>query len=362
MGVKMKYRAIPLLLSLITLTALPVRALDREFGIDRSNLSTQSPQMQVNTLAGIHSLGAEWFRDGYTSNAKGGIDAFISELRLAKQNNLKILYNVLPVASDYDDKSLPENAGPEFKKRCGWSTGSRKLSQINLNAFSNRMRSQLGAIKAAGVNIDAFEVGNEFDWICFNGDVPDGHAATQEEFMTAVRAYAHFLMAATTVIHSPQYYPHAKIITFGLAHGNDNHDRPPHHFSNPASMIAQLRNVDGANYLDNSVYRVDGYGSHIYPPADSVGSATQEILRQDLSSLGNDKPIWVTEWGLNSKSFPNRRGQTRAQGMAEFYGTLGNLRATFGPTFYYAYDGGAGGSGLAEPDGNLLPDARAVHP
>ena len=31
-------------------------------------------------------------------------------------------------------------------------------------------------------------------------------------------------------------------------------------------MMAMLRNVDGFNYLENKEYKVDGYGTHLYPP------------------------------------------------------------------------------------------------
>jgi len=60
---------------------------------------------------------------------------------------------------------------------------------VNLAKLAQRLRTQLDAVKAANLTIDAFEIGNEDDWICFNGDVPDGHTPTQEEWMTAVRGY-----------------------------------------------------------------------------------------------------------------------------------------------------------------------------
>jgi len=47
----------------------------------------------------------------------------------------------------------------------------------------------------------------EIDWICFNGDVPDGHTPTREQWMTAVGSYAHFLKAAAEVIHGPTPLP-----------------------------------------------------------------------------------------------------------------------------------------------------------
>jgi hypothetical protein len=200
--------------------------------------------------------------------------------------------------------------------------------------------------------------GNEVDWICFNGDVPDGHAPTEAEFMTAVRGYAHFLKTAAEVIHDPRYFPNGKIITFGIAHGSDRWDRPPHHFSNPARMIAMLRNLDGFNYVDNTLYHVDGYGTHIYPNPDNLRQSVMDLVRQDAAILGPDRPFWITEWGLATNRYPNQQRQTRSQAFKDFYDTLNKLRIPFGPPFYYANS--PGGSSLIDANGALLPEAKAL--
>lgn len=297
----------------VMLFSVSALASAQEIGIDRSNLSTKSEQDRIRTVTGIRAIGAGWFRDGYSSKAPKGVADFVDVVRIAKEQNLKVLINVLPVTDDYDPGTEPTNGGAEFARRCGWSSGSLKLSLINMDKFSARFRTQLDALKTAKLIPDAFEIGNEFDWICFNGDVPDGHEASSAEFMTAVRAYAHFLRTAATLIHSSEYFPSAKIITFGLAHGSDKWDKPSHHFANPGRMVAQLQNLDSFNYLSNPSYHVDGYGSHIYPSADSVAQSTSDILSADVATLGTDRLLWITEWGLNSKSFPNKSGETRAQ-------------------------------------------------
>jgi hypothetical protein len=238
-----------------------------EIGIDRSNLTRENEAVQEKTLEDIHALHARWFRDVLSGTTRQTVARFVNELKLARQNNLKFLANVLPAQADYDDGYVTPNAGEDFRKRCGWPQGSSQISKMNLVKLAQRLRFQFDVVKAANLTIDAFEIGNEVDWICFNGDVPDGHVPTAQEFMTAVRGYAHFLKASAEVIHDPHYFPTAKIITFGIAHGSDRWDPPPHphHFSNPARMVTLLRNLDGFNYLDNAIYHVDGYGTHIYP-------------------------------------------------------------------------------------------------
>src|ERR1700680_5087098 len=142
--------------------------LTKEFGIDRSNLTRESEAVQEKTLQDIHGLHATWFRDVLSAGTPQNMAAFVNEVKLAKQNGLKFLANVLPSGADYDNPKN-ENAGEDFGKRCGWPQGSSKLSQMNLAKFAQRMRTQLDAVKAANLTIDAFEIGNECDWICFNG-------------------------------------------------------------------------------------------------------------------------------------------------------------------------------------------------
>jgi hypothetical protein len=114
-----------------------------------------------------------------------------------KQNNLKILVNVLPSYLDYDEPFA--NAGEDFRKICGWSGGDGKLSQINLTKFAQHLRATLDAVKAANLTIDAFEIGNEFDTTCYDADVPVGHAASEKEIVIWLRGYGEFLKAAALV-------------------------------------------------------------------------------------------------------------------------------------------------------------------
>jgi len=340
-----------------TLTSECLAQAALEVGIDRSNLTKESEAVQEKTLHDIHALHATWFRDALSAVAKPELQArFINEVRLAKQNNLKILVNVLPSYLDYDEPFA--NAGEDFRKICGWSGGDGKLSQINLTKFAQHLRATLDAVKAANLAIDAFEIGNEFDTTCYDADVPVGHAASEKEIVTWLRGYGEFLKAAALVMRDPNYFPHAKIVTFGIAHGSDKWDKPWRHISQPAAVVARLRNVNGFNYLDNTLYHVDGYATHIYPwPGDIVGSV-RGTLNQDAAALGRDKPFWVTEWGFLSKSsFPTQKGETLSQGIKEILATFDSLAPSIplGPVMFYRYD-----VWLTDNTGQLLPEASVL--
>ena len=137
-----------------------------EIGIDRSNLTWESEAVQERTLWGIHALHATWFRDALEGANPNEVAAFVNEVRLAKQNNLKFLVNIVQRPADYDDGYQSPNAGADFDRRCGWPQGSGELSKINPDKFARRLRTQFDAVKTANLTIDAYEIGNEVDWIC----------------------------------------------------------------------------------------------------------------------------------------------------------------------------------------------------
>lgn len=115
-----------------------------EIGIDRSNLTWQSEDVQEQTLQGIHALGATWFRDALPGPSAKDIAAFVNEVRLAKQNNLKILVNVIQRQADYDEGYQSPNASEDFKKRC-----ARKPDRQKSSTHENRDAGTLVEIKVS---------------------------------------------------------------------------------------------------------------------------------------------------------------------------------------------------------------------
>jgi hypothetical protein len=296
----------------------------------------------------MHNLGADWFRDGPTSGSAQGVANFVNLVRQAQQQHLHVLVNIVQMDSDYDHPDALPNW--QIGNRVGWK--EKKLSGINLDKFSQRLRALFDALKAANLSIDAVEFGNEDDTYAYDADVPNGHAATPEELEIWLRGYGQFLKTGADVLHDPHYFPEAKIITFGMAHDIMAWDNPPHHLERPASVVARLSNVDGFNYLDNSSYHVDGFGTHLYAKND-IGTWVTHLLEEDAAALGQSKPIWITEWGFgNLSAFPNKKGQTISQAMEEFMSTLEILqrKIPLGPVFFYSYDGW-----LADSQNNLLP-------
>ena len=327
-------------------------------GIDRSNLSLAGPAVVESSVTNIRSLGATWFRDGFNPQAPRGFDSFVDELRDAKHQGLKLLVILNPVNADFDFTGKPDNAGGAFLKHCGWAQGSRKLGNINLQKYTQRLHAEFQAMKAAGIEVDAFEIGNELDNMCFNGDVPNGREANEQDVHQIAHAYGAFLKTSALAIRAPGGFPRAQIITFGIQHGSDKWDNPPHHISDPARIIAALHKLDGFDYLDNAQYHVDGYGTHVYAWPNDIQTSILKVLQGDEAALGREKPFWVTEWGfLNAKAFPTQRGETLSDGMNDFLRIFQSLdrQMPIGPVMFYSYD-----NWLADANGQLKPSASTL--
>ena len=315
-----------------------------QIGIDpRSNLTGETEESRQKILEGIHSLGATWVRDGFAKSPHGVSD-LVDVVRRAKQLNLRFIVQVVQLDGDYDV--------PLQLNRCGWH--AKPLGQIDLTKYTNRLRAQLDALKAASLTVDAFEIGNEDDTDCYNADIPTGRTAAAQDLKAAARGYGKFLMASAEVIQDPKYYPQAKLITFGMAHGGT----PTNSLPQPAQFVAMLRNVDGVNYLDNDKYHVDGIGTHIYAsPSDITGSVTK-TLEADAAALGTSKPFWLTEWGfLNYKSFPTKNGESLSQGVSEYLAAIDSVHRhiPLGPICFYSYS-----EWLVDESGNPLPQAEVL--
>ena len=346
-------------LTVCSMLSRPILAQKRsEIGIDRSGLSREDASTRKKTFEDIRTLHATWFRDGPTSGSAQGVANFVEEVRQAKQQNLKVLINILQMDEDYD--------GALSMNDHGWS--AKKLSEIDLKKFTQRFRTLLDALRAANLSIDAVEFGNEDDSYYYDADVPNGHAASQAELEIWLHGYGEFLKTGAEILHESTYYPEAKIITFGIAHGSIAPGHPIRNLSNPAQAVAMLKDVDGFNYLDNSNYRVTGYGTHIYASPANAGQSATDLLRQDIRALGRDKPFWITEWGFtDATKFPNAKGQTASQGMKEMLDAFDDLgqRVPIGPMFFYSYNSGlqdAAGkaSGLVDKKGSLVPAASVL--
>jgi hypothetical protein len=370
-----------------------------EFGMDRSNMSTEwtlSPPSEpdiypfngsyngagvfearrVAVFDGIARLHPQWFRDGFGPDTPQGPPLFVDMVRQVHARGMKMLAVVGHTASDFDPKDFidPVQSG------CQW--GTYPLSKINLAKFQSRVRRYFDALKIAGLSVDAFEIGNELDLYCNDADMPktsDFAAHHWQWFLSSAQVhafaagYAPFLETSAGLIR--EYFPSAKIITFGMSNPTGN----------SAALIQALAAFPGKDGKDfDYTSLVDGYGTHIYAAADTtldfVTRTTNELTGQSaMLPHGDRKPLWITEWSESAAAFwssktwyyqPTGAGRsavdrnkadaqgkfpamTRAEVIRTFQEqVLGRLRSQAHPVnigylFYYSYDS-AGKSGMCD--------------
>lgn len=428
---------IALLLTLPAQTALTAdnssKLLPRvEIGMDRSNMATEwtiSPPGEPNiypfngpyngtgvfearrvaVFDGIARLHPQWFRDGFGPDTPEGVQLFVDMVRQVHARGMKILAVVSHTGSDFEHKDYidPTQSG------CQW--GTFPLSKIDLAKFEHRVRSYFDALKQVGLSVDAFEIGNELDLYCNDGDMPktSEFAAhhwqwflTQEQVHQFAAGYAPFLKTFARLIR--EYFPSAKIITFGMSNPSGN----------SAALIQELSHfTDRSGQTFDYTSLVDGYGTHIYVPADTTANmiqkATEELTSQAATLPHVEiKPIWITEWNEAAAAFwsshswyfqPNGSGPTaddrnkadvkgefpamnRAEVIQAFHEkVIDRLRSMSNPVnigylFYYSYDSAGKSpmcdatvfnmrraikgycfSGVIDPaTGDLLPDIAAA--
>lgn len=196
------------------------------------------------------------------------------------------------------------------------------------------------------------ELGNEINWVDFNGDFPipgEGKSFTIEDLSRdpeakkvaqGFRQYLKVLAVLKDVRDNSRLNEHTAIISAGMAGatgGQWQHNLKADGVSIPATY-AFLR----AHGLDDLV---DGYGVHDYPPVVKAGdksAAAQRIamLNQSIFPPGNTKPYWMTEWGFPSAATTSVQDQDRARSVAEMRAYfLGLFRqGRLGGLFWYVWN------------------------
>jgi hypothetical protein len=148
----------------------------RFYGLNRPNLEIignsyspatleQANQLRNKIISDISKMGVRWFRDGFSSPTHG-VEDFVNTVKNAKRYDLKMLAVIRHIPADFRADFKPQNAGAAFKNICGIESGSYPLSEINLSQFQKRLKLQFDALKKAELEVDAFEIGNELDWVC----------------------------------------------------------------------------------------------------------------------------------------------------------------------------------------------------
>lgn len=317
-----------------------------QIGVDRSNLAWTSTATQNNVIQALSHIPAAWYRDVYRSNA-AQTNALLFK-RIQDQGK-HILVNILQNSNDYDDPaaSVAYATSTAFSSLCGWSGGNHPLSKIDYTLFDYHLATNLQALRNAGVVVDAFEIGNEFDSVCFNPDLPIDQPITDAQLPQYAGLYAQFLEHAVAVVHEPQFYPNAQILTFGIANANDKTLNG--FIEHPGVMLSLLSNINGHNDLD----LVNQIGLHIYPSPTNLAPVSNALNLTQQQLGANMKPVWFTEFGFRTTAFSSPGGKSLYRAYEDFYDSVARSPVPVTTLSVYAVDDFP--SGLAVVDKSYNP-------
>lgn len=269
-------------------------------GIAQSNLLWEQNSSAI--ISKISDAGSRWIRTNLSTSSNAS--AFSNAVLASNKENMKVLAVVMP--EYYEDFADPLNSlgnadsasdGP-FKKKCGFSMGAPKVSKIDIGLFSSRLENNLRYLKSVGAKVDAFEIGNELDWVCFNGDIQLGTTpiATSLPQQFYVK-YGEMLKQSKRLVE--MYFPESKVLSFGAANAG-LFGAPDSYVQDPQNMLASLTYLSGVNYLQYA----DAVGIHLYPASSSVTDilGAKKTISNYSSVSDANKPIWITEWGFSFSS------------------------------------------------------------
>lgn len=222
------------------------------------------------------------------------------------------------------------------------------LSSADPAASRSYFQSVFDRLDAAGVKLDAVELGNEINWTGFNADFPlpgEGRVFELSDLASDPEAkqiaagllrYLEIVKVLKQVRDGSRLNHATPILSAGLAEITPAY--ASHKQEDAVSIGATLGFLKAHGLRDLA----DGYGVHSYLPADpAADQQRRERFEQDIAPVcGAGRPCWITEWGFpnpDDRCPPDETARTALIG--QFRALVGSLPAgAVGGMYYYSWD------------------------
>ena len=199
------------------------------------------------------------------------------------------------------------------------------LSYADPERFRTYFQTLLDKLEAVGIELAAFELGNELNMTAFNGEFPlpgEGklfslndlyHDHEAQQIAKGYLQYLKVLAVLKDIRDHSKLNRHTPILTAGFG----AYETPEGPFPPPAKPGTQVDMVSinatlafmRANGLDKLV---DAYAVHVYPWANGPGQPAAAAGRRDRlakyvltqcrpAGSPDGKPCWITEWGFTNR-------------------------------------------------------------
>ncbi|TXH01530.1 MAG: hypothetical protein E6R05_05575 [Candidatus Moraniibacteriota bacterium] len=341
------------LITLIRLSANQALATNATIlGLHTGNINAGTTADADRIISNLSNMGVRSVRLVYQYPSTNTVTAYAIKALNAK--GIDVLLTIMPHSSDYSDPSTSysdyPNGSTAFEQLCG-SPGWKwmyKYSTVDQNLYKARLESLLIAINQVGGRVAAFEIGNEADWACFNGDIPvietgdptNPYDLSRTDYLSGtVRGYAKTLKTSYQSMKSHQ--PGASVLTFGAANTYLYDSKKPHiSFSN---FLLWLTNIDGINYLTSYS---DATAMHFYPQVITTTEIANTIGPAFTNVAQYRNKFWITEFGFG-KTLPQYLAnpatveQSRLASYHRFMDALNSLNQVVVERAYlYSYEPG----------------------
>lgn len=329
-----------------------------ELGIHRPNLNWLGTLEEEKQLIDkMDEMGAQSIRLNPT--ATSAVADFIEHVKYA--NSLGIKVNMV----------IQLTAFPEFypngttkRPQVGIWGPRYRLSDIEPENIRLWAASVFDQIYAAGAQIELVELGNEVNWIDYNGDLPyvqggafydyntDWNDTTYVKIREGFSKYGETLTKIRSELDRVWGTGNIKLITHGAVQG---HQLSSWSQTNGASVLSTAVMLDllqgthpelsvgSSNYLNS----VDGIGIHFYPSTvelnmdlakESVADEIRDIMNPLIDVVGDTIPFWVTEWGYPKNKFVNNSQTDRYQMFKNFLAVCHGLPYKWGKFYLFTFD------------------------
>jgi hypothetical protein len=296
-----KVRWLAIAWTLLSLAGSHADAFEVVVGVNVTGTDRRTEQQQDALVEELRQNGVKVVRSGIGPR-------FAHFTIRAWQNGIRVLAGVPPTAGG----SAAHMRAADLSLGLEWvEPGITDADPVKYKAW---LEAQVATLESSGVQLAAFELGNEINTAGFNGDFDPALASGRElgladlnnpgdpegrAIAASYRAYLKMLTVLKDVRDHSRLNSRTPIISAGLADGGPPGRRPGQKLdgvSSPATL--QFLQLNGLDEL------VDGYGAHFYPsnqdPNRPVLERIEGLGERALALCTRAKPCWLTEWG-----FPN---------------------------------------------------------
>ncbi len=342
-------------------------------GIHRPNLSWAGTlEKELEIIEKMRIMGAGSVR--LNPNPRAEAD-FIQHVLHANRLGFKVNFEFSLAFPEF----YPQNVERRIKKK-HWDPRYplSEIKPVNVQVWAAKIFKEL---KAKGAVIEVVEVGNEFNWIDFNGDIPEVAGGKYYDYDSdwddpdyvkirkGLELYGQVLKIIRKEVEMTWGKGEVKVISGGIVRqmslGNwfKNHDAT---ILAPQVCLDILqgthpKQIKATNYLKYA----DGIGIHMYPEVAELDlEKAKKILGDEIrltmdalvKVVGSSRKFWMTEWGFPRHKKEFKTEEDRFVVSENFLNVCKTLPYKWGTMYFYTFDGDK--PHRAYEDGNYLPVAK----